>query len=162
MPYEPPKQRNLQKSHSYNLAHSLPELSLNRLNTQLAVKKALIVEDNQDILELLIQLLETLGFTVVSANTGMEGVTKAVEEKPQLILMDIMMQGMDGREATRRIRSIQETKDIPILVITAITDKSQLRECIKAGCNDYISKPFTAKDLQEKIQAVLDPPRDKQ
>ena len=67
---------------------------LKRLNTQAAMKKALIVEDHPDILEILIQVLETLGFTVVSANTGMEGVTKAVEEKPQLILMDIMMQGM--------------------------------------------------------------------
>ena len=126
------------------------------------MKKALIVEDHQGLLEVLTLQLEKMGFAVISANTGMEGVTKAVEEKPQLILMDIMMPGMDGREATRRIRSNQETKDIPILVITAITDKSQLRECIKAGCNDYISKPFTAKDLQEKIQAVLDPPRDKQ
>jgi len=126
------------------------------------MKKTLIVEDHQGLLEVLTLQLEKMGFAVISANTGMEGVTKAVEEKPQLILMDIMMPGMDGREATRRIRSNQETKDIPILVITAITDKSQLRECIKAGCNDYISKPFTAKDLQEKIQAVLDPPRDKQ
>jgi CheY-like chemotaxis protein len=126
------------------------------------MKKALIVEDNPDLLEVLTWQLEEMGFAVVSANTGMEGVTKAVEEKPQLILMDIMMPGMDGREATRRIRSKPETKEIPILAATAITDKSQLRECIKAGCNDYISKPFTAKDLQEKIQAVLDPPRDKQ
>ncbi len=126
------------------------------------MKKALIVEDHPDLLEVLTLQLEKMGFTVVSANTGMEGVTKAVEEKPQLILMDIMMPGMDGREATRRIRSNQETKDIPILVITALTKKSQLRECIKAGCNDYISKPFIAKDLQEKIQAVLDSPRDKQ
>ena len=122
------------------------------------MNKALIVEDHPGLLEVLTLQLEKMGFAVVSANTGMEGVTKAVEEKPQLILMDIMMPGMDGREATRRIRSNQETKDIPILVITAITDKSQLRECIKAGCSDYISKPFTAKDLQEKIQAVLDPP----
>jgi CheY-like chemotaxis protein len=126
------------------------------------MNKALIVEDHPGLLEVLTLQLERMGFAVVSANTGMEGVTKAVEEKPQLILMDIMMPGMDGREATRRIRSKPETKEIPILAATAITDKSQLRECIKAGCNDYISKPFTAKDLQEKIQAVLDPPRDKQ
>ncbi len=106
-------------------------------------------------LEVLTLQLEKMGFAVVSANTGMEGVTKAVEEKPQLILMDIMMPGMDGREATRRIRSNPETKAIPILAVTAITDKSQLRECIEAGCNDYMLKPFNYKDLQEKIQAVL-------
>ena len=121
------------------------------------MKKALIVEDHPDLLEVLTLQLEKMGFAVVSANTGMEGVTKAVEEKPQLILMDIMMPGMDGREATHRIRSNQETKDIPILVITALTKESQLRECIKAGCNNYIVKPFTPEKLLKKIQTVLDP-----
>ncbi len=124
------------------------------------MKKALIVEDHPDLLEVLTWELEEMGFAVVSANTGMEGVTKAVEEKPQLILMDIMMPGMDGREATRRIRSNPETKDIPILAVTALTKESELRECIKAGCNDYLVKPFDYKDLQENIQALLDPCRD--
>ena len=121
------------------------------------MKKALIVEDHPGLLEVLTLQLEKMGFAVVSANTGMEGVTKAVEEKPQLILMDIMMPGMDGREATHRIRSNQETKEIPILVITALTKESQLRECIKAGCNNYIVKPFTPEKLLKKIQTVLDP-----
>jgi len=104
--------------------------------------------------------LEAWDFAVVSAYTGMEGVEKAIEEKPHLILMDIMLPGMDGREATRRIRSNPETKDIPILAITALTKESELRECIEAGCNDYMLKPFNYKDLQEKIQALLDPCRD--
>ena len=122
------------------------------------MKKALVIEDHPDMLLILTYLLETIGFAVISANNGKEGVEKAIKEKPDLIFMDIMMPGMDGREATRRIRSNPEAKEIPILAATAITDKSQLRECIEAGCNDVIIKPFTAKDLQEKIQAVLDPP----
>ncbi len=126
------------------------------------MKKVLLGEDNQDLQFLLIAQIKSMGFSVISANNGMETVENAIEEKPHLILMDIMLPGMDGREATRRIRSNPETKDIPILATTAITNKSQLRECIKAGCNDYILKPFNYKDLQEKIQAVLDPPRDKQ
>jgi len=126
------------------------------------MKKALIIEDHPNMLDVLSRQLERMGFSVVSANTGMEGVTKAVEEKPQLILMDILLPGMDGREATRRIRSNQETKDIPILVITALIKKSQLRECIEAGCNDYIVKPFTFEEFREKIQTVLDPGRDTQ
>jgi CheY-like chemotaxis protein len=125
------------------------------------MKKVLLVEDNQDLQFLLTVQIKSTGFSVISANNGMEGVKKAIGEKPHLILMDIMMPGMDGREATRRIRSNQETKDIPILVTTALSKESQLRECIKAGCNDYILKPFNCKDLQEKIQAVLDPPKDK-
>ncbi len=121
------------------------------------MNKALIVEDHPDLLEVLTCQLVKMGFAVVSANTGMEAVEKAIEEKPHLILMDIMLPGMDGREATRRIRSNPETKEIPILAVTAITDKSQLRECIEAGCNDVIVKPFTSKDLREKIQTILDP-----
>ncbi len=125
------------------------------------MKKALVVEDHQDLLGVFCQLLEAWDFAVVSAKTGMEGVEKAIEEKPDLILMDIMMPRMDGREATRRIRSNPETKDIPILAITALTKELQLSECIEAGCNDYIRKPFNYKDLREKIQALLDPCRDK-
>jgi len=124
------------------------------------MKKALVVEDHPDLLGVFCQLLEAWDFDVVSANTGKEGVEKAIEEKPNLILMDIMMPVMDGREATRRIRSNPETKDIPVLAITALTKESELRECIEAGCNDYMLKPFNYKDLQEKIQALLDPCRD--
>jgi len=126
------------------------------------MKKALIVEDHPDILEILIQVLETLGFTIVSANTGIEGVEKAITEKPHLILMDIMMPRMNGLEATRLIRTNPETKNIPILAITALFRESELRDCIKAGCNDYILKPFTPEKLLEKIQTVLDPGRDTQ
>ena len=124
------------------------------------MKKALVVEDNQSLVGVFCLLLEMWGFAVVSANNGMEGVKMAIEEKPDVILMDILMPVMNGREATRRIRSNPETKDIPILAITALSQESELRECIEAGCNDYMLKPFNYKDLQEKIQALLDPCRD--
>ncbi len=126
------------------------------------MKKVLIVEDHLDLLDILTLQMEEMGFAVTSATNGIKAVEKAIEEKPHLILMDIMLPGIDGLEATRRIRSNPEAKEIPILAATAITDKSQLRECIEAGCNDVIVKPFTAKDLKEKIQTVLNPPRDKQ
>ncbi len=126
------------------------------------MKKALIIEDHPDMLDVLSRQLERMGFSVITARNGKEGVTKAVEEKPQLILMDIMMPGMDGREATRRIRSNPMSKDIPILVITALIKESQLRKCIEAGCNDYIVKPFTFEEFREKIQTVLGPGRDTQ
>ncbi len=118
-------------------------------------KKAIIVEDHPDSMEVLSLQLETLGFSVISANNGMEGVEKAITEKPDLILMDIMMPGMDGREATRRIRSNPETKDIPILAATVLFKESDLRSCIEAGCNDYIVKPFSHQELREKIMDFI-------
>jgi len=133
------------------LAHSLLQIVLIRLIAQDAMKKALIVEDHPDMVEILTLQLERLGFTVISASNGKEGVEKAIEEKPHLILMDIMMPVMDGREATRIIRSNKNTKNIPILATTAMTEKSQLRECIDAGCNGYIVKPFSPNQLVSAI-----------
>ncbi len=114
-------------------------------------KKALLVEEHVDLLEILTWQMELMGFSVISARRGKEGIEKAFREKPHLILMDIMMPGMDGREATRRIRSNPETKDIPILAATVLFNESDLRSCIEAGCNDYIVKPFSPQELQEKI-----------
>ena len=114
-------------------------------------KKALLVEDHVDLLEILTWQMEKMGFSVISARRGKEGIEKAFREKPHLILMDIMMPGMDGREATRRIRSNPETKDIPILAATVLYRESDLRSCLEAGCSDYIVKPFTPQDLREKI-----------
>ncbi|MFQ5981711.1 MAG: response regulator [Candidatus Heimdallarchaeota archaeon] len=119
------------------------------------VKKALIVEDHPDLVDALARQLKRLGFAVISADNGMGGVEKAITEKPDLILMDIMMPGMDGREATRRIRFNPETKDIPILATTVLHGESDLKSCIEAGCNDYIIKPFTFEKLQGKIQDFI-------
>ena len=117
--------------------------------------KALIIEDHPGLLDVLSRQLKRLGFAVVSADNGMGGVEKAITEKPDLILMDIMMPGMDGREATRRIRFNPETKDIPILAITCLFRESELGGCIEAGCSDYLVKPFTFEELQCKIQDFI-------
>ncbi len=118
---------------------------------QFRMKKALIVEDHPDLLHILTLKLEMLGFAVISANNGKQGIAKAIEENPDLILMDIRMPVMDGREATRIIRSNPKTQDIPILASTVLFRESDLSRCIEAGCNDYITKPYTFKQLQEKI-----------
>jgi len=90
-----------------------------------------------------------LGFSVITANSGAEGAKKATKEKTQLILMDIMIPKMDGREATRKIRSNPETQAIPILASTALFLSSDLSSCIKVGCSDYIVKPFTDTPMDE-------------
>ena len=119
------------------------------------MKKILIVEDQPDMRELLIWQLELMGFLAISAKRGEEGVKKALKEKPHLILMDIMMPGMDGREAARVLRSNPETQDIPILAATALFMGPDLRSCIEAGCDDYIMKPFTFEELQGKVRGFI-------
>lgn len=115
------------------------------------IKKALVVEDHPDMLELLNWQLSLLGFSVITANNGRDGVMKAIDEKPHLILMDILMPGMDGLEATRLIRSNPKTQETPILAATVLFRESDLQSCIKAGCNDIILKPFTYQELKGKL-----------
>lgn len=119
------------------------------------MKKVLVVEDHPDMRELLIWQMELMGFSAIPAKHGKEGVEKAVQEKPELILMDIMMPGMDGREAARLLRSHPETQGIPILAATALFRDADLKTCIEAGCNDYIVKPFTFQELQGKVQEFI-------
>ena len=119
------------------------------------MKKVLIVDDHRDLRELLRAQISSKGFTALSAKNAKEGIESAIAEKPDLILMDIMMPEMDGREATKILRQITETKDIPIVAVTAMFRPSDLQSCIEAGCNDYISKPFTLEKLREKISAFI-------
>ncbi len=96
-----------------------------------------------------------MGFPVILATEGQKGVEKAIEENPYLILMDILMAGMDGREVTRMIRSIPETQDIPVLAATLLLKHSDRKSCLEVGCTDYIVKPFSFLAPQEKIQALI-------
>jgi two-component system alkaline phosphatase synthesis response regulator PhoP len=119
------------------------------------MKKVLIIEDHGDMRELLTWQMELMGFLPITAERGLEGVEKALREKPELIIMDIMMPGMDGWKAAREIRANSETKDIPILAATALFRDSDLKSCIEAGCNGYIIKPFTFQELQGKVRELI-------
>jgi len=118
------------------------------------MKKVLVVENHPDMLEVLTWQMELMGYSVIAARHGKEGVEKALKEKPQLILMDIMMPGMDGREATRMIRANPDTHKIPVLAATVLFRESDLRSCLEAGCNDTITKPFSYQELHGKIQGL--------
>ena len=124
------------------------------------MQKVLIIEDHADMRELLSWQLELMGFTPILAKHGKEGIEKALAEKPELILMDIMMPGMDGWEAARAVRASPETKDIPILAATAMFLDYDLKTCMEAGCNRYIVKPFTFLELQSKIRELLPESKD--
>ena len=117
--------------------------------------RILIVEDNADMRDLLSVLIGHMGHVPVLATDGQEALEKAKAEKPDLILMDIMIPGMDGRELTRILCATPETTDIPILAATAMFRAVDLQGCIGAGCNDYIIKPFTLEELRRKITALV-------
>jgi CheY-like chemotaxis protein len=119
--------------------------------------KILIVEDNSDMRDLIALRVQLTGYTPILASHGKEGVEKATAEKPDLILLDMMMPVMDGWEAARALRSSRETKEIPILAVTALFRSEDLKSCFDSGCSGYIVKPFTGVDLQRKIRELLDP-----
>jgi two-component system, cell cycle response regulator DivK len=123
--------------------------------------KILVVEDNEAVRDLLARILETLGYVPVLASHGKEGLEKAIAEKPNLIVMDMMMPVMDGWEAARALRANPGTKNIPILAITALFRTQELKTCFEAGCNGYIVKPFVVMDLQRKIGELIAAPSDK-
>ena len=117
--------------------------------------KTLIAEDHPDMRELLCVILESLDHIPIIASHGKECLEKAITEKPQLILMDMMMPGMDGWEAAKTLRANPETKKIPILATTALFRPHELKTCLEAGCNDYIVKPFSVQNLRGKIRELL-------
>jgi two-component system, cell cycle response regulator DivK len=120
--------------------------------------KVLIVEDHPDMRELVRLFLQSLYYVPVVASHGKEGLEKAISEKPKLILMDIRMPVMDGWQAAKALRTNPLTEKIPILATTALVRPHELRACLEAGCDGYIVKPFSLRDLQTKIGELLAAP----
>jgi CheY-like chemotaxis protein len=113
--------------------------------------KILIVEDTDSIIMLLSEYLRYKGYQVIIAHNGMEGVTLAIKEKPDLILMDVMMPVMDGVESTKQIRAEKDLKGIPIIALTALAMNGDKERCLQAGMNDYLSKPVQMRELEYLI-----------
>ncbi|HEX7643408.1 MAG TPA: response regulator [Burkholderiaceae bacterium] len=111
----------------------------------------LIVDDTPTNLGVVVEFLEENGFRVVVAQDGKEGIQRAVFIKPDLILMDVMMPGMDGFEATRQLKSIIATRDIPIIFMTALADTASKLEGFKAGGVDYVTKPLAMEEMLARV-----------
>ncbi len=118
------------------------------------MKKILIVEDVELNVDLLVQLLED-DYALVIAGDGASGVEKAANERPDLILMDMSLPGLDGWEATRRIRADRALEHIPIIALTAHAMRGDKERAIGCGCHDYLSKPIDEDLLFEKIRRLL-------
>ncbi|WP_299777805.1 response regulator transcription factor [uncultured Formosa sp.] len=117
--------------------------------------KILLVDDEPDILEIVGYNLSSEGYEVITAENGIEAVKKAKKEKPQLIIMDVMMPEMDGIEACEQIRNIPELKDTIITFLTARGEDYSQVAGFDAGADDYITKPVKPKVLVSKVKALL-------
>jgi len=116
--------------------------------------KILYVEDNDDNVYVLKNRLSRAGFTVIIASDGKQGIAMAASEQPDLILMDLTLPDIDGKEATRRIKSEPTTQRIPIVALTANAMSSDREKAIAAGCDDFDTKPVDMSRLLAKIAAL--------
>ena len=112
----------------------------------------LVVEDNPVNMELTVDLLNSYGYDVVSADDGFAALQKVKEEKIDLILLDIQLPKMDGLEVLSRLKEDADTKDIPVIALTAHSMRGDSDRFISAGCTDYISKPIDIHGFKEKVQ----------
>jgi two-component system cell cycle response regulator DivK len=115
-------------------------------------KRVLVVEDHEDNRQILRDLLGSAGFEIVEAENGEEAVTLAETSRPDVILMDIQLPVLDGYEATRRIKADPRLRSIPVIVVTSYALSGDEEKARLAGCDDYVSKPFSPRDLLAKIR----------
>ena len=115
-------------------------------------KRLLVIEDQEDTRRIMRDLLTSAGYEMIEAMTGEEGVTLAERERPDLILMDIQLPGLDGYEATRRIKANPALSRIPIIAVTSYALSGDDIKAREAGCDGYVTKPFSPRALLAKIR----------
>ncbi len=118
--------------------------------------KVLLVDDDPVILKLLQVNFEMEGYTVVCANDGVEGLEKARAERPDIVLLDIMMPRMDGLEVTRELKGSDDTKHIQIILLSAKAQASDVQAGKDMGADDYLTKPFDPLELLERVNELLE------
>jgi two-component system alkaline phosphatase synthesis response regulator PhoP len=117
--------------------------------------KILIVDDDPDALETMAAILETRDYQVLTASSGSEGIDKAVKEKPNLIIMDVMMPGLDGFAACKMIKENEEIKDIPVILLTGKELVADMEKVTEAGAKDFMIKPIDWDKLFLKIKKLI-------
>jgi two-component system, cell cycle response regulator DivK len=120
-----------------------------------ATKTVLVVEDNELNMKLFHDLLDAHGYRILQTRDGMEALEIARQHRPDLILMDIQLPGIDGYEATRRIKGDVALKAIPLIVVTSYALSGDEEKARLAGCDDYVAKPYSPRQLLAKIRSYL-------
>jgi CheY-like chemotaxis protein len=122
------------------------------------LSRILVIEDNEKNMYLMTFILERMGHLVLKAVTGEQGVEAAVREVPDLILMDIQLPGIDGFEATQRIRASAAAQGVPIVAVTSFAMTGDRERLLAAGCNGYIEKPIDPDTIMAQIEGFLREP----
>ena len=118
-------------------------------------KCILVVEDQPDNRQILRDLLGTAGYQLIEAENGEEALKALAHRRPDLILMDIQLPILDGYETTRRIRANDDLKSIPIIAVTSYALAGDDAKALAAGCNDYVTKPYSPRQLLAKVREYL-------
>jgi len=117
--------------------------------------KILVIEDDPNILFLIRQTLQRAGYEVVTATNGSEGLRLVYEIQPNLVVLDITMPGLDGHQVCHYLRSEASTKELPIIMVTALSRPADQRRGFELGADDYLPKPFQLTELVTRIQSLL-------
>jgi DNA-binding response OmpR family regulator len=115
----------------------------------------LVADDDPDIRSLVALRLERSGYEVVAAGDGEQALAAALERAPDLALLDVMMPKLDGYEVTERLRQQEATRHLPVILLTARVQESDIARGVEAGADDYVKKPFSTSELRDRVQAVL-------
>src|SRR5512135_3856382 len=118
-------------------------------------EKILIVEDEKDIVKMLEYNLQKEGFKTLTARDGEDALKATVRERPDLVLLDLMLPGMDGLEVCKTLKADKKTASIPIIMLTAKSQESDKIVGLELGADDYVTKPFSPRELMARIKAVL-------
>ncbi len=119
-------------------------------------KSVLAIDDENDVLLIIKTALQSEGYDVLTATNGFDGLAIAEDQRPSLILLDLMMPEMDGMEVLKKLKETKVTDDIPVIILTGLSDRGKIREALDKGTSYYIVKPFEYQELVSKVKLALD------
>ena len=121
----------------------------------MADARVLVVDDEPDILSILVYQLSKEGYRVSTAVNGQAAISTAIEERPDLVVLDLMLPGIDGYEVLTRLRQNERTATIPVILLTAKREEEERLRGFEVGADDYVTKPFSPRELVLRVQALL-------
>ena len=123
--------------------------------SQTNAKTILAIDDENDVLIIIKTALQSEGYQVLTASNGFDGLAAAEDKKPDLILLDLMMPEMDGMEVLKRLKESKGTDQIPVIILTGLSDREKIRMALDQGTSYYIVKPFDYQGLVSKVKLAL-------